>query len=162
MKILFYSNECKYCNELISKIKETELINQFTLININESEIPETIKVVPTIIDSEYKDLLEGKKAFEYIFNNKYFNNKTNNLYLWFNKELAKPTIDENELALSSEINQEFTNKNTKSSSLYEEFNQKEVKSEETKSEETTKLEKSEKKLVKINNNSILRLRSRR
>lgn len=154
MKILFYSKECKYSNELISKIQETELVNEFNLIDINESEIPETIKVVPTIIDSEYKDLLEGKKAFEYIFNNKYFNNKTNNLYLWLNKELAKPKIDQNELALSTEINNEFTNKNIRSSCSYEELTQKDEKTEET--------IKPNKKVVRINNNSILRLKSRR
>ena len=73
MKILFYSERCKFSSELIKKLKETNFSKEFQLIDIDNNQVPSKIKVVPTIIDPEYKDLLEGKKAFEYIFNKKYF-----------------------------------------------------------------------------------------
>ena len=41
------------------------------------------INVVPTIIDSDYKDVLKGKKAFEYLKNKEYFDNPTNNVLTW-------------------------------------------------------------------------------
>ena len=104
MKILFYSNKCKFCIEIISKLKESEVYDSFKLINIDDTKVPSKIKVVPTIIDSEIKDLLEGKKAFEYLYNNKYFNIPTNNFLLWKDKSIPKPDIKEDSLAKNESL----------------------------------------------------------
>ena len=104
MKILFYSNKCKFCIEIISKLKESDVYHSFKLINIDETKVPSKIKVVPTIIDSEIKDLLEGKKAFEYLYNNKYFNIPTNNFLLWKDKSIPKPDIKEDSLAKNESL----------------------------------------------------------
>ena len=99
MKVLFFSNKCKFCSELITQLKESEFSSEFKFINVDNNKVPDRIKVVPTIIDSEYKDLLEGKKAFEYLYNKKYFNIPTNNLLLWKDKLLPNPEITEDKLA---------------------------------------------------------------
>tara|TARA_A100001015_G_scaffold297536_1_gene379167 strand:- start:1021 stop:1461 length:441 start_codon:yes stop_codon:yes gene_type:complete len=99
MKVLFFSNKCKFCSELITQLKDSEFSNEFKFINVDNNKVPDRIKVVPTIIDSEYKDLLEGKKAFEYLYNKKYFNIPTNNLLLWKDKIIPKPEIKEDKFA---------------------------------------------------------------
>ncbi len=52
------------------------------MINIDVTEAPKEIDIVPTIIDTELNQPLKGKKAFEYLLNIKYFNNPTNNVDL--------------------------------------------------------------------------------
>ena len=99
MKVLFYSNSCKFSKEIIEKLNESEYSKEFKFINVDNNQVPNKIKVVPTIIDSEYKSLLEGKKAFEYLFNKKYFNISTNNLLLWKDKIIPNPEITEDKLA---------------------------------------------------------------
>ena len=99
MKILFYSTKCKFSLELINQIKDSKFVDEFKFINIDSNEIPSMIKVVPTIFDENYKDLLEGKKAFEYLFDKKYFNISTNNIHLWKDKLLPKPDINEDTFA---------------------------------------------------------------
>ena len=46
----------------------------------NTNNIPKNITIVPTIIDTTIEAPLEGKKAFEYVINQKYFNHPTNNV----------------------------------------------------------------------------------
>ena len=46
------------------KLKDTKFSKEFQHVNIDCSPVPSQIKVVPTIIDPEYKDLLEGKINF--------------------------------------------------------------------------------------------------
>lgn len=99
MKILFYSTKCKFSSEIINQIKDSKFVDEFKFINIDSTEVPSMIKVVPTIFDENYKDLLEGKKAFEYLFDKKYFNISTNNIHLWKDKLLPKPDIAEDTLA---------------------------------------------------------------
>ena len=103
MKVLFYSNNCKFSKEIIQKLNESEFANEFTFVNVDNNTVPSKIKVVPTIIDSDYKNLLEGKQAFEYLFNKKYFNISTNNLFLWKDKNIPKPDIKEDKLAKKEE-----------------------------------------------------------
>ena len=104
MKVLFYSKKCKFSNQIINKINESKFSSEFKMINIdNSDQVPEQIKVVPTIIDPEFKDLLEGKKAFDYLNNKKYFDNSTNNFHLWKDKEIPIPKIDEDKLANQDE-----------------------------------------------------------
>ena len=104
MKVLFYSKKCKFSDQLIKKINESKFSSEFKMINIdNSDQVPDQIKVVPTIIDPEFKDLLEGKKAFDYLNNKKYFDNSTNNFHLWKDKEIPIPKIDEDKLANQDE-----------------------------------------------------------
>ena len=104
MKVLFYSKKCKFSNQIINKINESKFSSEFKMINIdNNDQVPDQIKVVPTIIDPEFKDLLEGKKAFDYLNNKKYFDNSTNNFHLWKDKEIPIPKIDEDKFANQDE-----------------------------------------------------------
>jgi len=113
MKVLFYSKKCNFSNQIIEKINESKFSSEFKMINIdNTDQVPDLIKVVPTIIDPEFKDLLEGKKAFEYLNNKKYFDNSTNNLHLWKDKEIPTPKIDEDKLATQDEVILETQNIN--------------------------------------------------
>jgi hypothetical protein len=85
----------------------------FKLVNIDKTDAPKEIDIVPTIIDTELNQPLKGKKAFEYLLNIKYFNNPTNNVeYL---KELPpNPNIPEDEKAEKGKIiNLEINNNNT-------------------------------------------------
>lgn len=117
MKVLFYSDKCKFSKEIIKQIESSKFVKEFKFLNVDNNETPEMIKVVPTIIDTNYKDLLEGKKAFEYLYNNKYFNVPTNNIHMWKDKIIPKPEIKEDKLAKSNDdiINEtiEKTNKPT-------------------------------------------------
>lgn len=104
MRILFYSNKCPHCDKLLKNIDEFELCDNIEKICVdNNDKIPKNIKSVPTIIDDTYKELLENNKAFEYIFNLRYFNQKTNNINFWKNKELPNPNIKEDEYAFDKD-----------------------------------------------------------
>lgn len=151
MKIIFYSENCKFSSELINKLKETTFTKEFNLINVDNQPIPSKIKVVPTIIDSDYKDLLEGKKAFEYIFNKKYFDNPTNNLLMWKDKDIPKPEIEEDNMATKSSGN--LTMLDNKNDSL--DFFSIDSKNEKENETEVVK------KTPKLNKKQLLRLRGR-
>tara|TARA_B100000161_G_C33536377_1_gene408535 strand:- start:824 stop:1294 length:471 start_codon:yes stop_codon:yes gene_type:complete len=156
MKILFYSERCKFSSELIKKLKETNFSKEFQLIDIDNNQVPSKIKVVPTIIDPEYKDLLEGKKAFEYIFNKKYFDNPTNNLYLWKDKIVPKPDIKEDKLANNTSSYASTQSKESNDHSKYFSLNEKnnDIKEDSTPTPP--------KKQIRISNRSLLRIKSRR
>jgi hypothetical protein len=101
MIILFYSNECKFSSRLLEYIKNNNLTDFFKLVNIDLLDtIPENINIVPTIIDSNIEAPLDGKKAFEYVINHKFFNYPTNNVDFWVNSPIPKPTIEEDNKAL--------------------------------------------------------------
>jgi hypothetical protein len=101
MIILFYSNECKFCLKLLDYINKNNLKDFFKMINIDElKEIPENITIVPTIINSVLQVTLEGKKAFEFVINQKFFNHPTNNIDYWIANPIPKPTIEEDKRAL--------------------------------------------------------------
>ena len=55
---------------------------------------------MPTIIDTEIEAPFEGKNAFEYIINQKYFNYPTNNIEYWINNNIPKPLIEEDKKAI--------------------------------------------------------------
>ena len=117
MKVLFYSEKCKFSNEIIKQIEKSKFATEFKFVNIDSNNTPEMIKVVPTIIDTNYKDLLEGKRAFEYLYDKKYFNISTNNIHLWKDKVLPKPEIKENMLAKNNDdiLNETIENNEEKS-----------------------------------------------
>lgn len=159
MKIIFYSENCKFSSELIKKLKETNFNKEFNLINVDNQPVPSKIKVVPTIIDSDYKDLLEGKKAFEYIFNKKYFDNPTNNLLMWKDKNIPKPEILEDDMAFKSSKNLTMIDNkiDNKSDSLdFFSIDLNNVNENEMENESETI-----KKTPKLNKKQLLRLRGR-
>lgn len=103
MKFFFLSKNCKYCQELLIYMKNNNILNEFKCIDIHKTDkLPKSIKMVPTIIDPDCNNIFEGKKAFEYIYNSKYFNVQTNNINNWKNKEIAKPKITNDELAIDN------------------------------------------------------------
>jgi hypothetical protein len=111
MRVVFYSEQCEYCNKLLAYMDKYNINSLFKLINIDKTTAPKDIDIVPTIIDTELNQPLKGKKAFEYLFNIKYFNNPTNNVE--YIKEIpANPNIPEDEKAVKSkslnlELNQQ-------------------------------------------------------
>jgi hypothetical protein len=112
MKVVFYSEQCDYCKKLLVYLEKYNIRPLFKLINIDKTQAPKEIDIVPTIIDTELNQPLRGKKAFEYLLNVKYFNNPTNNIE--YIKELPpNPEIPEDEKAIKSEtINLNLDNSN--------------------------------------------------
>jgi len=101
MIILFYSEQCQYCTKLFDYIIKNNLKKYFKMINIdNTDNIPDNIKIVPTIIDTTIQAPLEGKYALEYLFNQKYFNHPTNNIEFWLNMGIPIPSIEEDKKAI--------------------------------------------------------------
>ena len=99
MRILFYSNSCNFCLKLVEYIEKNNLKDFFKMINIDTTNnIPKNITIVPTIIDTTIEAPLEGKKAFEYVINQKYFNHPTNNVD-FIKNGVPKPTIEEDSKA---------------------------------------------------------------
>ena len=67
--ILFYSLLCAYSKEVLELLKKTHLDKQFVLVNINDDNInlPEFIKVVPTIFLHEEKTLIIDEEIIKCI-----------------------------------------------------------------------------------------------
>lgn len=109
MRILFYSETCNFCLKLLEYIDKNNLGQYFKMICIDEktAKIPKNISVVPTIIDTSIEAPLEGKKAFEYVINQKYFNHPTNNVEFTKNG-VPKPSIEEDNKAISSKTGTGF------------------------------------------------------
>lgn len=102
MRILFYSETCNFCLKLLEYIDRNKLGEFFKLICIDKtSNIPKNISVVPTIIAPGIEAPLEGKKAFEYVINQKYFNHPTNNVE-YTKQGVPQPNIEEDSKANTS------------------------------------------------------------
>ena len=100
MKIFFYSNDCLKCKKLWKIMKERDMAKKYKTVCVdNNKNIPDNIKEVPTIIDSELADILVGDKAFDYISSLKYFNFPSNNFNNWNNRLVPKPKIVEDKKA---------------------------------------------------------------
>lgn len=99
MRILFYSQTCNFCLKLLEYIDKNKLAEYFKIICIDKSNnIPKNITIVPTVVDTTIEAPLEGKKAFEYVINQKYFNHPTNNIE--YTKDgIPKPVIEEDNKA---------------------------------------------------------------
>jgi hypothetical protein len=112
MKVVFYSEQCEYSKKLLAYLEKNNIKNLFKLVNIDETDVPNDIDVVPSIVDTELNQPMKGKKAFEYLLNLKYFNNPTNNVD--YVKELPpNPNIPEDDKADKSKIlNLELTSTN--------------------------------------------------
>lgn len=95
----------------MSKIKDN-----IKTICIDENNSFTQVKIVPTIIDSDYNEILEGKKAFDYLKNKDFFDFPTNNFLVWKEKEVPDPKIENDKLANENSVsnlidNIEFDNK---------------------------------------------------
>ena len=103
--------------KLTEYISKNNLNDYFNMICIDDNitKVPSNITVVPTIIDEDVEAPLEGKKAFEYVINQKYFNHPTNNTEFTKNG-VPKPTIEEDKKAITSKSGSGFifvTDENT-------------------------------------------------
>jgi hypothetical protein len=109
MRILFYSESCNFCLKLLEYINKNNLEQYFKMICIDEktTKVPKHITIVPTVIDTTIESPMEGKKAFEYVINQKYFNHPTNNIEYTKNG-IPTPTIDEDTKAASSKSGSGF------------------------------------------------------
>jgi hypothetical protein len=86
---------------MLEYIQKNNIIKNFNMVNIDKLKvIPKNITIVPTIIDPKIEAPLEGRKAFEFIINQKYFYNPTNNIDYWINNSIPKPIIDEDAKAI--------------------------------------------------------------
>ena len=129
MKILFYSNKCQHCVRILNYIKQYNLSNEFNMIDVQSGkELPSHIKVVPTIIDTDIAKPLEGKKAFEYISNQKFFGHPTNNITYWKDKNVPKPEIIEDKKARDIYSKKSYRNIKDKNNNLLENKNVTEIK----------------------------------
>jgi len=132
MKILFYSNKCEYSKKILLYLEKSNSIDQFKLICVDNQKLPSDIKIVPTIIDMNLNEVMEGKKAFEYLQNIKYFNNPTNNI-----ENAAKlpenPKIEEDKLAPKINIGLELDTNNKLNNITHGNVKQGEVKQGEVK-----------------------------
>ena len=109
MRILFYSESCNFCLKLLEYINKNNLTQHFKMICIDNktAKVPKNITIVPTIIDTIIEVPMEGKKAFEYVINQKYFNHPTNNIEYTKNG-IPIPTIEEDMKAGSSKSGNSF------------------------------------------------------
>ena len=80
MRILFYSEKCDFSTKIYQYIERNNLTSHFKLYCVERCTIPQDIKMVPTIIDTDLNQVMEGKLAFDYLLNIKYFNIQTNNI----------------------------------------------------------------------------------
>lgn len=127
MKVVFYSEQCEYSKKLLAYLDKNNIKNLFKLVNIDKTDVPDDIDVVPSIVDTELNQPMKGKKAFEYLLNLKFFNNPTNNVE--YVKELPpNPNIPEDDKAVKSktlnlELNSTNTNKVSTETILNDLFN---------------------------------------
>ena len=121
MNYLFYSDKCNYSKELLNLIKKENLNDKINIINIdNDKNKNEFIKLgfnkIPLLITSDTNKPLYGTNAFEWINNQKYFNQITNN-YILLDKiktpdiknDVDKYSYNKNE---TSKISNNYTNIN--------------------------------------------------
>jgi hypothetical protein len=97
MKVLFYSNQCKFSKLIIEHLDNNNLTNNYKLFNVDINKAPDFIEIVPSLFDRELNQLLVGKQVFEYFTTNKYFYNPTNNIHF---KKPINPNIPNDNKAL--------------------------------------------------------------
>ena len=76
--ILFYSIKCKDCRQLIMIMNNNKILQNFKLISVEENNIPNGIKIVPTLIVKGINSPLEGINAFKWVDSLKYINSNRN------------------------------------------------------------------------------------
>lgn len=106
--ILFYSNKCKHCVNLLSLIQTSGLNGSYKYILVDDPKIklPDIIEKVPTLIVKGMNKPLVGKEVFTWIKSQEFINLQTNNIttvknpYFKSDKTIAN-TIDINYISLT-------------------------------------------------------------
>ena len=62
----YFSDDCKYCQELAKMMVDKNILHKFSIINVDNDFVPGFIETVPTII-VPYLKPLTGNKAFKWI-----------------------------------------------------------------------------------------------
>ena len=66
--VLYFSNQCKFCKNLIAKIGESEdVANSIKMLDIQNCAVPKGIASVPAIVDMSTSNVYVGKTAFELV-----------------------------------------------------------------------------------------------
>jgi hypothetical protein len=106
--ILFYSNKCQYCINLLSLIKSNSQQDNYKYISVDDQSIklPDIIQKVPTLIVKGMNKPLVGKEIFSWISSQEYMNLSTNNITTTKNPNfkvdsLISNTIDINYISLT-------------------------------------------------------------
>lgn len=106
--ILFYSNKCQYCINLLSLIKSSGQQENYKYISVDDQSIklPDIIQKVPTLIVKGTNKPLVGKEIFSWISSQEYMNISTNNITTTKNPNfkvdsLISNTIDVNYISLT-------------------------------------------------------------
>ena len=64
--VLFLSNECNFCRNFLNKLKPTDLIKKFNIVDIDAMQVvPDEIDEIPCIYDG--KTIFKGKDAFTWL-----------------------------------------------------------------------------------------------
>jgi hypothetical protein len=89
MKIIFYSDKCENCVEIIKYLDIINFKLLYKIININDdnssNEYSNIISIIndnilPVLIDTELNQPIKGNIVYEYLKNQKFFNISTNNI----------------------------------------------------------------------------------
>lgn len=95
MKLLFYSEYCKYCNKLFMFKENDDDFNKIKKICIDkETNLPTQITTVPTLVSSELLAPITGRAVFAYFNCLEMFYQKTNNINYWQKKALKRPVVN--------------------------------------------------------------------
>lgn len=90
--ILFYSQSCQYCTQIIQTIRQKQ-IGIIKMINVDVVSVPDSITQVPTLIVKGFIKPLIGKQVFDWIDSLEYFHQNTNNVNIkCSNKQLQIDT----------------------------------------------------------------------
>lgn len=77
--LLFYSDKCVYCAQLLAKLKEKNITN-IKLICVDKVRVPDIITQVPTLAVKSMNKPLVGKHVFDWVESQTFFNIPTNNI----------------------------------------------------------------------------------
>lgn len=78
VNILFYSNKCKTCYNLIRLLQNQGIIKNFKLfcVDDNKKSLPPFVTIVPTMVVNEINKPLVGQETFKYVNTVKMMNEK--------------------------------------------------------------------------------------
>lgn len=81
LNILFYLEECQYCQNFIRSLKTDDLLKYFKMINIKTMRnIPKNITRVPAIITADTGQIFLADDAFKWLQGIKYLRQQMNNI----------------------------------------------------------------------------------
>ena len=65
--ILFFSNYCNHCKEIIGEINKSSLQNSFKFICVDNTKVPQYITSVPTLISAGYNKPIVGEQIVQFL-----------------------------------------------------------------------------------------------